>query len=177
MQRKTLRPFLALLTAFACHGARNFKIHVISELGVLPQYLLSDSLRRYVKKKLKIICLPTKPLKTFKKIYLNSVQRVSAFQIELGESDSVEKIFSGRPFWCHYEEKVQKNDDQVSKRLHARKRNRWASANLVTEHNLREFTFVISLIIYLTYNVPTGRASVKSTVPQSFSAVLFCIIL
>ena len=60
---------------------------------------------------------------------------------------------------------------------HARKRNRCASTNLVTEHNLREFTFVISLIIYLTYNVPTGRASVKNTVPQSFSPVLFCVIL
>lgn len=104
---------------------------------------------------------------------MNSVERVSAFQIKLVESDSVEKIFSGRPFLCHYDEKVQKNDGQVSKRLHARKRNRCASENLVTEHNLREFTFVTSLIIY----VPTGRASVKNTVPQSFSPVLFCVIL
>ena len=55
------------------------------------------------------------------------------------------------------------------------RKNRWASANLVTEHNLREFTFVISLIIYLKYNVPTGRASVKNTVPQSFSAL--CSVL
>ena len=39
-----------------------------------------------------------------------------------------------------------KNGGQVSKRLHARKRNRCARENLVTEHNLREFTFVISLI-------------------------------
>ena len=81
-----------------------------------------------------------------KKICLNSVERVSAFQIELVESDSVEKIFSGRPFLCHYDKEVQKNGGQVSKRLHARKRNRCASENLVTEHNLREFTFVISLI-------------------------------
>ena len=133
--------------------------------------------RTDVKEKLKIICLPTKPLKTFKKICLNSVERVSAFQIELVESDSVEKIFKGRPFLSHYHEKVQKNDGQLSKRLHARKRNRCVNENLVSEHNLREFTFVISLIIYLTYNVPTGRASVKNTVPQSFSAVPFCIIL
>lgn len=43
-----------------------------------------------------------------KKICLNSVERVSAFQIELVEGDSVEKIFNGRPFWCHYHKKVQK---------------------------------------------------------------------
>ena len=133
--------------------------------------------RSDVKTKPKIICLPTKPLKTCKKICLNSVERVSAFQIELVESDSVEKIFNGRPFLCHYHKKVQKNGGQVSKRLHARKRNRCARENLVTEHNLREFTFLTSLIMYLTYNVPTGRASVKNTVPQSFSAVLFFIIL
>lgn len=55
-----------------------------------------------------MICLPTKPLKTLKKICLNSVERVSAIHIELVESDSVEKIFSGRPFLRHYDEKVQK---------------------------------------------------------------------
>ena len=43
-------------------------------------------------------------------------------------------------------QKGPKNGGQVSKRLHTRKRNRCASENLVTEHNLREFTFVISLI-------------------------------
>ena len=43
-------------------------------------------------------------------------------------------------------QKGPKYGGQVSKRLHARKRNRCASENLVTEHNLREFTFVIFLI-------------------------------
>ena len=70
---------------------------MISELGVLTQYLLSDSLS---------ITMPTKPLKSLKKICLNSVERVSAIHIELVESDSIEKIFSGRPFLCHYDEKV-----------------------------------------------------------------------
>ena len=74
-------------------------------------------------------------------------------------------------------QKGPKNGGQVNKRLHARKRNRCTSENLVTEHNLREFTFLTSLIMYLTYNVPTGCASVKNTVPQSFSTVLFFIIL
>ena len=85
---------------------------MISELGYFRSTFFpipsASQCRSDVKTKPKIICLPTKPLKTCKKICLNSVERVSAFQIELVESDSVEKIFNGRPFLCHYHKKVQK---------------------------------------------------------------------
>ena len=69
------KTFLALLTEFARHGAENFKIHVISELEYLRRLAFlsipsASQCRTDVKTEMKIICLPTKPLKTFRRICL-----------------------------------------------------------------------------------------------------------